>query len=381
MNNYKAAVIGGGGHIGLPMSCFLQNSGVETLIIDKNNSVLRQIENIDPPFKEINFEHNLKNAIKSGLKTTSDIKKIKGHNVIIICLGTSSKLIDKELFNQVISDITNYIEENSLLILRSTIEKGLVEKIIKNFNKLNKNIKVAYCPERIAEGFAFEELQTLPQIVGTVSNEEYEVFAKFFDYIEIDTIGTTIQEAEFIKLFLNTYRYSQFSLLNYFSNIANDNLLDFHKILKIAKFEYPRLKGVPSPGFVGGPCLIKDSKTFIESYGDDHEVLESLINVNNKFMKNLIKKIKTNFKGNKILQLGLTFKPNSDDLRDSQALVLYEALLEEGYEIVIVEPNIENYDNYEDVVGFSNNVLIATFHDEFKKIDFSSKEVIFVGDK
>ena len=98
-------------------------------------------------------------------------------------------------------------------------------------------------------------------------------------------------------------------------------------------------------------------------------------------MNNIIAEIKNKFIGNKIIQLGITFKPDSDDLRDSQSLVLNNILKKLDYEVEIVEPNLEGYKNYKDIVSFSENVLITTFHDEFKDYNFDGKKVIVVGNK
>ena len=378
---YKVAVVGGGGHIGLPLSCYIQYKNVETLIIDKNKEVLSKISNSTTPFKELNLDKSLIEAIEKGLKVSDKIEEVKSCNVIIVCLGTSSKKQDKDLFNDVIEDIFTNIGSNSLIILRSTIEKGLSESITEKYNLIEKNNLLAYCPERIAEGFALEEIEKLPQIVGTKNEDEFVFFKKFFDEIDINTLNTNYSEAEFLKLFLNTYRYAQFSLINYFANISNTQSINFHQLLNIGKKEYPRLDGVPEPGLIGGPCLIKDSKTFVSSYDQNSEFMNQIFQLNENYIQNIIDEINTKFTDKKIIQLGITFKPNSDDLRDSQSMVLHKRLLDLNYSIEIVDPNIPETKSYDQVESFSKNVLISTFHDEFKHIDFSNKEVIIVGKK
>ena len=217
--------------------------------------------------------------------------------------------------------------------------------------------------------------------MGTKNESDFLIVQSFFEALGINSLSVNYKEAEFIKLFINTYRYSQFSLLNSFSNIAKKNAIDFKKVLEISKQEYPRLEGVPDPGFVGGPCLIKDSKTFMNSYTDEIGIINNLLEVNKEFMNITVSDIKKQFLSKRFIQLGITFKPNSDDLRDSQSFELYNILLAEGFEIEIVEPNIKGYKKYNEVESFSNNVLISTFHDEFKNLDFSNKKVIVIGNK
>ena len=163
---FKVAVVGGAGHIGLPLSCFIQNKGIQTIIIDKNEEALSLIKQSIPPFTEKDFQSNLTNANKAGLEVSSDISDIKNCILVIVTLGTSSKKEDKELFEGVISDVLREIKNESVLLLRSTVEKGMVENVVKESNEQSKNILIAYCPERLAEGFAFEEIELLPQIVG-----------------------------------------------------------------------------------------------------------------------------------------------------------------------------------------------------------------------
>ncbi len=378
---FKVAVVGGAGHIGLPMSCFIQNKGIQTLIVDKNEEALSLIRKSIPPFTEKDFQSNLIKANESGLEVSSNISGIKNCNLVIVTLGTSSKKEDKDLFEGVILEVLSEIKDESILLLRSTVEKGMLEKVCKEAEKLSKNVLIAYCPERLAEGFAFQEIELLPQIIGCKNEIEFKKVKSFFDLLQIESIYVNYSEAEFIKLFLNTYRYSQFSLVNYFSNIATNNSIDFKKILEIAKKDYPRLGGIPDSGFVGGPCLIKDSKTFINSYGDKDGIIKKFHITNEEFINLILLDIREKFVGKKIIQLGLTFKPNSDDLRDSQSVVLNNILKNLGYEVEIVEPNLEGYKNYKEILSFSENVLITTFHDEFKDYNFDGKKVIVVGNK
>ena len=163
------------------MSCFIQNKGIQTLIIDKNEEALKLIKQSTPPFTEKDFPiQSYKCKNKAGLKVSTDISEIKNYNIVIVTLGTSSKKEDKDLFEGVISEVLSEIKDESILLLRSTVEKGMVEKLEKESNKQSKNILIAYCPERLAEGFAFEEIELLPQIVGCKNEIEYKKSKEFF---------------------------------------------------------------------------------------------------------------------------------------------------------------------------------------------------------
>ena len=374
------AVIGGAGHIGLPLSCLISNQGMSTIIIDNNEESIEKILNKISPFYEEGLNEQLEKAIDGGLQVTKDMNKISECNIVIITLGTSSKTTDIENFNSLVQDVITLSNDETMIILRSTLSAGTMEKIVKDCPE-KKNLKFIYAPERIAEGKAVKELREMPQIIGCHNHEDYLLVESFFNSLGVKTLKMTFKEAEFLKLFLNTYRYLQFSTLNFFENIAHNNHIDFKNVLELASKDYPRLKGVPDSGFVGGPCLIKDSKTFANSYPEAKEIVQNFLDVNDNYVHNIIQKCKHTFSTKKIIQLGLTFKPNSDDIRDSQALRLYETLLDEGYNVKAFDPYVHDSNKWEEIKDFSENIIIATNHKEFEAINLNNKKVIIIGKK
>ena len=374
------AVIGGAGHIGLPLSCLISNQGMSTIIIDNNEESIEKIQNKISPFYEEGLNEQLEKAIDGGLQVTKNMNKISECNIVIITLGTSSKTTDIENFNSLVQDVITLSNDETMVILRSTLSAGTMENIIQEYSR-DKNLKFIYAPERIAEGKALKELREMPQIIGCHNHEDYLLVESFFNSLGVKTLKMTFKEAEFLKLFLNTYRYLQFSTLNFFENIAHNNHIDFKNVLELASKDYPRLKGVPDSGFVGGPCLIKDSKTFANSYPEAKEIVQSFLDVNDYYVKNIIQKCKHTFSTKKIIQLGLTFKPNSDDIRDSQALRLYETLLDEGYNVKAFDPYVHDSNKWEEIKDFSENIIIATNHKEFEAIKLNNKKVIIIGKK
>ena len=205
-----------------------------------------------------------------------------------------------------------------------------------------KNLFFAYCPERIAEGKALEELQILPQIIGVDINQDFKIFEKLFDSIGAKSINVSFQEAEFIKLFSNVYiDMLNFLLSTNFQILLKKHEINFNKVFQLAKKEYPRLKNTPEPGFVGGPCLPKDTKDgFINNFQLENSVINNLEETNSKYFQNIIRDINSKFNNNIIIFLGITFKPDSDDLRGSISYNLSKELIERGNELYIIEPNI-----------------------------------------
>ncbi len=380
----KVSVVGGAGHIGLPLSCFLQNKGNQVVVIDNNLEALNLIKNNVLTFYEKGLEKNLKNALKAGMKLSDNIEEIVNTEIVIVTIGTSSNQVHIYLFERLINDVLENISNQSLLILRSTITMNDINNIKSNNNFIKKNINLAYCPERIAEGEAFEELGKLPQIVGASENDAQEKATKFFQKLKVPTISTSIENAIFTKLFTNAYRHANFSLANEFYNIAVENKIDFEDIRKLSTTDYPRLNNLPLTGYVGGPCLPKDLETFIKSYDANNSLLNHLESVNDKFLDNIVQKCHEIFKEKKLIQLGLSFKINSDDTRGSGSIELFKKLKKSGFEIYPVDPYINQESlsfelfNFQDISNKTDNILISVHHDKFKQLNFENKKVLYV---
>ena len=382
-NIKSVSVVGGAGHIGLPLSCYLQNCGYEVLIIDNNKKAITSLKKGITTFHEEGLNKNLNSALKKGMKTSDNLEKIRNSNYVFVTIGTSSKKESILFFESLMDDILEKISEESFLILRSTVTIEDIEKITKNELFKNKKIKLAYCPERIAEGEAFKELVILPQIVGVEDPEIFNEISDFFKQLKIESIPTSIKNAVFIKLFSNAYRHANFSLANEFYNIANKNNIEYSEVVEIAKKDYPRLKNLPLTGYVGGPCLPKDLETFIKTFGVENSLLNRLEEVNDGYLDSIVKNCNNIFKSKKIIQLGLSFKNNSDDIRGSGSIVLYTKLIESGFEVYAVDPCV-NADNlpfeiydYENIQNETNNILITVSHDIFKEYKMDNKSVLY----
>lgn len=379
------SVVGGAGHIGLPLSCYIASKGHKVTIVDTNQDVLKNLKNNILPFSEVNLEEFWKLAKNNNIELSSKTQSIENSDFIVITLGSSSEIEDVKNFESLINDVLENARPESKIILRSTINIETIETIETNELFIEKDLKLAYCPERIAEGMSLEELPTMPQIIGVKNDEDFQIFHNFFDSINISSKKTTFKNAVFLKLFTNTYRYAEFSLVNEFYNIAKEQLIDFNDIVSLAKDNYPRLKNLPSKGFVGGPCLIKDTKTFIKEYDENNQLLTSIQNVNDKFFENIFNECLEMFENKTLIQLGISFKPNSDDLRSSLSLRFYYYLIENGFKVYPVDKFVKSEDikfyEFEEVEGLTNNILIATYHDYFKKLNLSNKKVVTVGNK
>jgi UDP-N-acetyl-D-mannosaminuronic acid dehydrogenase len=383
--NNKIAVVGGAGHIGLPFSCLLQNKGFFVTIIDTNENSLSIIKSKRAPFLEEGLEKNIKYALEAGLKLSSDIDDVKHQDFVIVTLGTSSNKKDIDNFKFIVNSIIEKTTPNTKIIFRSTIAINTCQDIITNPMFIEKNLKLAYCPERIAEGNSFKEILSIPQIIGTNNAEENKEFNELFSELGIEILNTNFANAEFVKLFSNTYRFTEFSLINEFHNIATENELNFDEIINLATHKYPRLQNTPRTGLVGGPCLPKDTETFLNSYSPDNEVIRAFQKSHKKFIENIIENCKNLFTDKKIIQLGITFKPESDDIRDSQSVVISNLLKDIGFTVYVVDPYVKKTEldfeisKYEDVKNLTENILITTNHSIFASYNLEDKKVYKIG--
>lgn len=275
------------------------------------------------PFEENGCQELLN---RSNLKIHKKYNIIKDADVIIITVGTpllQHVETDLQYIKEVFNSIKSHIKKGHTIILRSTVAPHTSEFIKKYLEKetpwiVGEDIFLSFCPERLAEGKALKELQTLPQIIGADDDLSFEKARKVFETSGIEIIRTTTIEAELTKLFCNISRYMQFSVVNYLAIIAENYNCDIHNILNIINKDYPR----PIYGTVGlcaGTCLRKDWGMINESipYAD---MLMSAYKMNEFMPKFLIEEVKHyigDYTNKKIGILGYTFKKDSDDVRDS----------------------------------------------------------------
>ena len=258
---YDIVIIGGLGHVGLPLGLVFANKGLKVCLHDKDAKNAELVQNGIMPFIEYGADPILKKLIKKkdALTISSDIQDVSLAKYIIIAIGTP---VDEYLnpnvrvFLEYFSTLKKYLKKNQTIIIRSTIYPRTCQQIMKI---LGKGTLLAYCPERIAQGYAIKELKELPQLVAGVTPKAQNSAAKLFTQIAPKIIKVSMEEAELVKLFTNAWRYIQFSITNQFYMIANDFKLDFNRIRQVMADGYGRAYNIPSAGFAAGPCLLKDT--------------------------------------------------------------------------------------------------------------------------
>ena len=378
----SVSVIGAAGHIGLPLSFLLAKHKFNVIGIDKDSKKIEMINKRKMPFMENNLKELFQNK-KLKIKLTENINEIKKTKYIIVTLGTP---IDEYLnpsyssFFKVIDKIINLLDDSQILILRSTLAPGTTKKILDKIRNKKKKAGVAFCPERITQGFAIKEIYELPQIISYSDERARKGCRKIFLKFNKDLFECSFEEAEVTKLFCNSWRYIKFAIANEFYKICKIHNLNFNKIRKAMSFKYPRGKDIPRSGFTAGPCLLKDTMQ-LSSFSREHFTFgNSAMLVNETLPEFIIQeaKKKINLKRKKILIMGMAFKADNDDIRDSLSFRLKKKLLLESPNIYCHDPHIEmfNKNNLNDLIKKCNVIFIGCPHKKYKNIKFPKNKKI-----
>ena len=372
----EITIIGGAGHVGLAFALICISKNIKVHIHDVNKHSINLIKKGIMPHKEKNSLKLLKYGLKNKFFSFStDIKKIKLNNINIICLGTPIDEFLNPQYNiltNIIKKLSKYLNETHHLVIRSTVFPGTTKYLYDLLLKNNKKIKMTFFPERFVQGFALEEFNKFPHIIGSINKKSEIECKKFLKVFSNEIILMKTEEAEITKLFLNSYRYVQFSIANQFYKIANDANLDYKLIDHAMKYKYER-GNMPSPGFTAGPCLFKDTMQLNAFSKNNFSLGMEAMTTNEGLVNYLIDKInkKYNLSKNTVGILGMSFKAESDDTRNSLSYKLKKILSLYSKEVLTTDPFVKtDKDIYplQYVIKKSNILIIATPHKLYKNI-------------
>jgi UDP-N-acetyl-D-mannosaminuronic acid dehydrogenase len=378
------AVIGGGGHVGLPLSLLFADCGLSTAIIDTNVRTVDQIRSGKMPFVEEGADEMLARTLASGkLTVSSSASEVARARFVVCIIGTP---VDEHL-NPSFTGIHNALEgcrlhfrDGQTFVLRSTVFPGVSDHTQRYFDNLGKKIKVAFCPERVAQGVSLKEFKTLPQLISAFDPSALDDVRKLFSFapsfIELEPM-----EAELCKLMTNAWRYLQFAAVNQFYMIAKDRGLDFDRILHGCRHDYPRMQGMPGPGFAAGPCLVKDTMQ-LASFSQDRFVLgHTAMLINEGLPSFMVEQASRQMKlrDAKSGILGMAFKAESDDGRDSLAYKLKKLLMLHSKEVLCTDPYVPDKSlvSLERVLEEADVLFVATPHARYRTLRIPPGKPVF----
>jgi UDP-N-acetyl-D-mannosaminuronic acid dehydrogenase len=384
---YDVCVIGGAGHVGLPLSIAFADRGLKTVIQDINAAALEPIERGLMPFMDKGADEALRRVIHKTLSATTDSAVAGKAKHVVVVIGTPvDPHLNPELrsLKRLTKELAPHLRDGQIVILRSTLYPGTTEHVRADLKKQCPGVEVCFCPERIAQGKALEELHSLPQIVSGFHPDAVEAAAALFRSLTPDIVVTTPLEAELTKLFTNSYRYIQFAIANQFYMIAGDYGVDFHRIYEAMTHQYPRLADFPKPGFASGPCLFKDTMQLSAFTNNKFFLGHGAMLVNEGLPNYLVEQAKKrmDLREKKVGILGMAFKAESDDKRESLSYKLRKVLEIEAADVLCSDPYLrdDGFVPAETLIGESDLIFIGAPHARYKAMDFRGKPVVDVWD-
>jgi len=380
-------VVGGAGHVGIPLVLSFAAKGLTVNVNDLNRDGLTTLKAGRLPFIEYGADELLTNALRDNkLIFTSTPGEISRSGPVIVTIGTPVDEFlnpERHVILDCIDSLLPHLDDGQLLVLRSTLYPGTTEAVATHLQKKQRRLNVAFCPERIVQGYGIEELNRMPQIISGTTPEAVEEATALFRTIAPETVKLDPTEAEFAKLFGNAYRYIEFAATNQFYLIAQAAGVDYQRILKAMKYNYPRAKNIPRPGYAAGPCLMKDTMQLSAFARNEFSLGNAAMLINEGLPLHVIGDLRRRFELKKMTVglLGMAFKSEIDDVRASLSYKFKKALVGVAHDVlttdpfVTVDPDLLPLD---EVIARSDVLILCTPHMSYKSADLKGKPVVDV---
>jgi UDP-N-acetyl-D-mannosaminuronic acid dehydrogenase len=343
------AVLGGCGHVGLPLALKFAEQGHDVTIVDIDARAVAAITRGEMPFLEHGAEPLLRAHMGKNLRATTDAAAVRDVEVIVCIVGTP---IDEHLNPQVdqlmrvVEELRAHLRAGQLFVLRSTVFPGATERIAALIERVAPGVDVAFCPERVAQGHALREFSELPQLVSGVTPRARERARALFACMTDKLVEVEPIEAELGKLFCNSWRYIVFAAANQFYSLCMSHGIDFYRVWAAITRDYPRLAGFPRAGFAAGPCLFKDTMQLAAFYNNDFTLGQSAMLVNEGLPRVLMQHLRQRAAplGDKTVGiLGMAFKGDNDDTRESLAFKMRKLLTLECRAVLCTDEMAEGH--------------------------------------
>jgi len=379
----KIVIVGGCGHVGLPLGLLFASRGAsDVTLLDIDPGKIKAVNNGQMPFMETGASALLQNTIGQGLRATLDPSCLGSADVVITVVGTP---VDEHL-NPTVTELYSNTDallekmpDHSLLILRSTIYPGITKLVYDRIQTRNRRIHLAFCPERIAEGKALEELVTLPQIVAAFQPEALARARELFLRITPNIIELAPLEAELAKLFTNSWRYLNFAVSNQFYVLAQSCGLDFYRIHDAVIREYPRMRSFARAGFAAGPCLLKDTLQLAAFSGNQFFMGHAAMLINEGLPNFIVSQLRSkNLSEQRVAILGMAFKGDSDDSRDSLSYKLRKLLQVEVREVLCTDPYVKDPTliSPDEAIRRADVIILGAPHSVYRGLEIPAEKYV-----
>jgi UDP-N-acetyl-D-mannosaminuronic acid dehydrogenase len=376
------AIIGGCGHVGLPLGLAFAQRGRFVTLLDTDGKKVETVNSGRMPFWEDGAEEVLRCVVGKSLTATLDTQCLHDADVAIAVVGTP---VDEHL-NPTIKEVYRSIDalvddmrDGTLLVLRSTVYPGVTKLVHDRVGSRGRNIHVAFCPERIAEGRAMKELVELPQIVAAFTPEGRARARELFSLLAAELIDLEPLEAELAKLFTNSWRYLNFAISNQFYMLAQSNGVDFNRIHDAVTRDYPRMRAFARAGLAAGPCLLKDTLQLSAFSGNNFFLGHGAMLINEGLPNFIVAQLRAKgLVGKTVALLGMAFKGDSDDVRESLSYKLKNLLELEAREVLCTDPYVPSpcWVPLEEAVARAEIVILGAPHSVYRGLKFPPEKTV-----
>ncbi len=341
----RIAVLGGCGHVGLPLAVTFASRGCDVTIVDINAAAVERTNGGNIGFIERGASELLARYIGKSLRATTSNAALANVDAIICVVGTP---IDEHLNPQVgkllhvVEELKPHLRPGQLFVLRSTVYPGATQHVARWFDEHAPGVDVAFCPERVAQGFAVQEIESLPQLVSGATPRALERAHALFALVAPSIVEVSPIEAELGKLFCNAWRYVTFAVTNQFYALCAENGVDYSRVHTAITKDYPRMSGLPNAGFAAGPCLFKDTMQLAAYYNNGFSIGQSAMLVNEGFPRVLMSQLRPlGLRDKRVGLLGMAFKGDNDDTRESLAFKMKKLLELEAGAVLCTDEHVK----------------------------------------
>jgi UDP-N-acetyl-D-mannosaminuronic acid dehydrogenase len=327
------------------------------------------------PFIEEGGEALLHRHLGTRLSASTDPNCVRESDIVICIIGTP---IDEHLnptmvaLVKAVDDLVEYLKPTQLFVLRSTVFPGATEKIYSYLQRRVCGIDVAFCPERVVQGMAVKEINAMPQMISGVGVRALARARDLFAEIAPETVELTPLEAELAKLFCNAWRYITFGIANQFYGVCTEHGVDYYKIWEGVRRGYPRMSGLPKAGFAAGPCLFKDTMQLAAFFANDFPLGHAAMLINEQLPRTIVRHLsnKYDLASRTVGILGMTFKAESDDIRDSLPFKLRKLLTVECREVICTDEyaRVPWFRPLDEVLAKADILVIGTPHERYASL-------------
>jgi len=393
MTDFKVVMMGLG-YIGLPTAALIASRGIQVQGIDVNQSVVDTINEGKIHIVEPALDGLVKHVVERGfLKASTTVEMA---DVYLIAVPTPFKG-DYEPDLKYVESATRMIlpnlKEGNLFIIESTSPVGTTDKmakiIFKQRPELKGKLNIAYCPERVLPGKVIYELEHNDRVIGGLNEESTKAAQNFYrHFVKGELHATNAKTAEMCKLVENSSRDVQIAFANELSMICDKAEINVWELIKLAN-KHPRVNILQPGTGVGGHCIAVDPYFIVSDFPNESKIISKAREVNNFKSQWCVEKIKNaqlEFKHRNKVEptiaiLGLAFKPNIDDLRESPALYIAKEIHKQSKECMIVEPNICDHNFFvltdlKNAIDLSDIIVVLVKHDEFNSLIVNENKIL-----